>query len=109
MYDNFGHGGVDQNFSEHQQDGFNPFAGFHSSGFHSAGGQTINMDAEDVMEMFFGAAMNSRPVEVQVKLSFFEAANGCRKDIAFEYFTKGTVESKETYIFLNSLAFAISV
>ena len=88
MYDNFGHSGVDQNFSEHNHaDGFNPFGGFHQgfqSNFHSAG----PLDAEDVMEMFFGGAMNSRPVEVQVKLSFFEAVQGCRKDISFEYFTK---------------------
>ena len=80
MYDNFGHSGVDQNFSEHNHaDGFNPFGGFHQgfqSNFHSAG----PLDAEDVMEMFFGGAMNSRPVEVQVKLSFFEAVQGCIDD-----------------------------
>lgn len=40
------------------------------------------------MEMFFGGSINSRPVEVQLKLSFFEAVNGCRKDVSFEYFTK---------------------
>lgn len=90
MYDNFGHSGVDQNYSEQQGGGgFNPFSqgfggGFHSS-FHTSSGQ---MDAEDVMEMFFGAAVSSRPVEVQVSLSFFEAVNGCKKEINFEYFTK---------------------
>jgi DnaJ-class molecular chaperone len=85
LYDSYGHSGVDQNFNEqYHTEGFNnPFSGFLSN-FHSSG----PLDAEDVMEMFFGASMNSRPVEVQVKLSFFEAVNGCRKDISFEYFTK---------------------
>ena len=46
----------------------------HQGSVHSDG----TVDAEDVMEMCFGTVMSSmRSIEVQLRLSFFEAVNGC--------------------------------
>ena len=92
MYDNFGHSGVDQNYQQSNQSagGFNPFGGGGFGGFqgnfHTSSG---TVDPEDIMEMFFGGSMGQlRPIEVNVTLSFFEAVNGCRKELTFEYFIK---------------------
>jgi DnaJ-class molecular chaperone len=47
LYDNFGHGGVDQNVGGGHEGGFNPFSGFggFQTSFHSSGGP---LDTEDV-------------------------------------------------------------
>jgi molecular chaperone DnaJ len=86
-YDNFGHAGVDESMGG---GGGNPFQGF-GFGFEGFGGQQVNMDAEDVMEMFFGmGGMGGmrRPTEVTATIGFFEAVNGCFKDVGFEYFVR---------------------
>lgn len=83
-YDSFGHAGVDENMGG----GGNPFQGG-GFGFQGFGGQQIHMDAEDVMEMFFGAMGGGRrPTEVNTQIGFFEAINGCSKEITFEYFVR---------------------
>jgi molecular chaperone DnaJ len=88
-YDNFGHAGVDESMGG----GGNPFAqGFGGFGFGGGGfggGQQVHMDAEDVMEMIFGMGGGGRrPTEITTTIGFFEAVNGCSKDVSFEYFVR---------------------
>lgn len=97
-YDNFGHAGVDgAQGGGDPFNGQNPFAGFggfggFQGGFHTSSGE---MDAEDVMEMFFGGGMRAnRPVEVSVHLDFLEAVNGCNKKLNFEYFVRDAKRQK---------------
>jgi DnaJ-class molecular chaperone len=90
MYDNFGHSGVEQGANYDQgSGGFNPFGGGGGFGFETTFHSSGSLDAEDVMEMFFGGNISMlKPVEAQVTLSFFEAVNGCKKEVSFEYFIR---------------------
>ena len=84
-YDQFGT--VDDNMNAGAGQGpFGGFGGFHAGGFgfQSQG----NIDIEDVMEMFMGGSMGPQPVQVQIQIGFFEAVNGCKKEISFEYFVR---------------------
>lgn len=85
-YDQFGHAGVDENMGAPNGPGGGPFGGF-SYGFHTNG----SIDIEDLFEMFgssMGGAAIPRPVEARVQIGFFEAVNGCSKEITFEYFVR---------------------
>jgi molecular chaperone DnaJ len=88
MYDNFGHDAANA-----QDAGSNPFAGgFGNMGgfgmnFNGGGGQAASM--EDIMDMLgaFGQmGGQSRDIQARVRISFFEAANGCKKDVEAEYY-----------------------
>ena len=86
MYDTFGHDAANA------QDQGNPFQGF--GGFGNAGGFRVNVQEgafEDLFEMFsaFGQMGPNRDLQTRVRLSFFEAVNGCNKDITLEYFVVG--------------------
>ena len=99
LYDQFGHQGVDPNFSA--GGGGNPFAqggfGFGGGGgdfhFHTSGGHEI--DAEELFEAFFGMGGNGRrrqrgpkrgaDLQMNVTLSFREAVFGCSKDLNLRY------------------------
>lgn len=58
---------------------------------HTQGGGQV--DAEDLMD-FFNQAMGGAPrgagrdVQTAVRLTFFEAAHGCSKEVNFEYFVR---------------------
>jgi molecular chaperone DnaJ len=95
MYDNFGHAAVDGSAGDPGAGG-NPFQGFGGFGgpFGGAGGfggfqggfqgQQVDIDPEDIMDMFFGGS-GSRSAEVEVHIGFFEAVNGCEKEVRFSY------------------------
>lgn len=81
LYDNYGHAGVDPN----NNPGAGPFGGF--GGFH---GQQVQVDPEEIFEMFegmFGGRERGKGRDIQqaVSLSFFEAVNGCTKELTVEY------------------------
>jgi molecular chaperone DnaJ len=97
MYDNFGHAAVDGSAGDPGAGG-NPFEGFGGFGgfggpFGGGGfqggfqGQQVDIDPEDIMEMFFGGG-GSRSVEVELSIGFFEAVNGCEKEVKFSYQAK---------------------
>lgn len=98
QYDAFGHAGVDGQAGG----GGDPFAGFRG-GFGGFGGfgnggfrvhtTTEGIDAEDIFEMFsqaMGGGMRGagQDVQTQIRISFLEAVNGCKKNISYEYFVK---------------------
>jgi len=95
MYDDFGHAGVNQDMNQGSEGfssnpfaggGFGGFGGFNQGSFHTT---MDGVDAEDIMAAFFGGGSGfMNPIETQVQLSFFEAVNGCSKDISFEYFSR---------------------
>ena len=98
IYDNYGHVGV-ENMSSGGGGGGDPFAGFggfrggFQGGFHSAGGA---VDMEDLFSIFgqaFGG-MQQRDLQTKLRLSFFEAINGCRKDIEVEYYAPAPSASR---------------
>lgn len=81
MYDAHGHAGVDPN----------NFAGAGPGGFGGFGGAGFQqVDPEEIFEMF-GEMFSNRPrgkgIDIQkaVALSFFEAVNGCSKEISVDY------------------------
>lgn len=115
MYDQFGHAGVDPNFQ-----GFNggggpggPFQGFNfgDGSFHfsqSSSGGDIEIDPEELFDMFFGGGGGRRrgrrgprrgaDLQTHVRLSFKEAVFGSSKDVNLRYQTadnKGQVQVKE--------------
>jgi molecular chaperone DnaJ len=101
MYDQFGHAGVDPNF---QGSGGNPFAGggfeqafsFGDGSFHFSTSSSTNgdIDAEDLLEMFFGGGKKGKKsrgprrgsdLQMQVRLSFMEAVFGAKKELDLRY------------------------
>jgi len=83
-YDSMGHAGVDDSFGG-GQGGFNgnPFGGF--GGFRSTG----NMHAQDIFDFFeqtMSQHMRYSQPQGNVLLSFFEAVNGCSKEVVIEYY-----------------------
>jgi molecular chaperone DnaJ len=119
MYDQFGHAGVDPNF---QQSSGNPFeqsfsfgdGSFHFSTSTSSGG---DIDAEDLLEMFFGGAggkkgrRNRGPrrgsdLQMQVQLSFMEAVFGTKKEIPLRYQVmnreNGATQTKERTVTIDT-------
>jgi molecular chaperone DnaJ len=87
LYDNYGHAGVDPQAAGQGFDGFQGFGGF-PGGFQQ-GGQQVN--AEELFDMFEGmfggegARGRGRDVQQNVQLSFFEAVNGCTKEVSVQY------------------------
>jgi molecular chaperone DnaJ len=85
MYDQFGHAGVDP-----QNAGFGGFNGGPFGGFQGGfqGGQQV--DPQDIFEMFEGmfggeaARGKGRDVQQVLNLSFFEAVNGCTKEVSVQ-------------------------
>jgi molecular chaperone DnaJ len=98
MYDNFGHAGVDPNAQA--GDPFGGFGGF--SGFHVHQQSGVNINMEDLSEMFeaaFGGRMNTkrgRDVQIGIKLSFLEAVNGCTKDVEVAYIERSGPRDRGT-------------
>jgi len=102
QYDSYGHAGVDPNF----QGGGDPFAGFRGGGggfggFGNGGFRvhsTDDMGAQDIFDMFAQAMGGMRgqgqDVQTQMKISFLEAVNGCKKKINYEYFIREPVPGK---------------
>ena len=87
MYDTYGHDAA----NAHDQG--NPFQGFGGfQGFNNAGGFRVNFDEGPFQDIFdilngtFGQMGPNRDLQTRVRLSFFEAVNGCKKDINLEYF-----------------------
>ncbi len=85
-YDQFGHAGVDPSYGQ----GGGGFGG----GFGGFGGGFGDVDLGDIFSSFFGGGMggsSSRPNapqkgqdrEAKVRITFEEAAFGCKKDISF--------------------------
>ena len=123
MYDQFGHAGVDPNF---QSSGGNPFAGggfeqafsFGDGSFHfSSTSSNSDIDAEDLLEMFFGGGggkkgrKNRGPrrgsdLQMQVRLSFMEAVFGTKKEIDLRYQVinreNGTSQTKERKVSIDT-------
>jgi molecular chaperone DnaJ len=88
-YDSMGHAGVDDSFGGGQGGfgGGNPFA----QGFGGFGGfrSTGNMHAQDIFDFFeqtMSQHMRYSQPQGNVMLSFFEAVNGCSKDVVIEYY-----------------------
>ncbi len=104
MYDQYGHAGVDpQNAGFGGFDGgFGPFGGF-QGGFQ--GGQQV--DPQEIFEMFEGmfggegARGKGRDVQQTLNLSFFEAVNGCSKEVTVQYSDRknpGKVSTKKVKV-----------
>jgi DnaJ-class molecular chaperone len=99
QYDAFGHAGVDPNFAGHG--GGDPFAGFRGGGFGGFGNggfrvhTTDDMGAQDIFDLFAQAMGGMRgpgqDVQTQLKISFLEAVNGCKKRVNYEYFIREPV------------------
>ena len=92
MYDTFGHDAANAQDQGNPFQG-NPFQGFGGfQGFGNAGGFRVNVQEgsfEDLFDLFgsaFGQMGPNRDLQTRVRLSFFEAVNGCKKDINLEYF-----------------------
>lgn len=104
MYNQFGHAGVDPNFSA--GGGGNPFGGgggggfdFNDGSFHFGGqGGGQEMDPEELFDMFFGGGggggrrRNRGPrrgadLQMHVRLTFKEAVFGASKDLNLRYQT----------------------
>ena len=89
LYDNFGHSGVDQSNMGGGGNPFEGFAGFSGGGFQwnfQGGGARINEeDLQDIFGQIFGQQRVLRQqgmdLRTSIRLSFFEAVNGCSKDI----------------------------
>lgn len=91
VYNQFGHAGVDPNFSGGQQQG-NPFGGFD---FSQQGGGQAEMDPEELFDMFFGGGGGGRrrnrgprrgaDLQMHVSLTFQEAVFGTSKDLNLRY------------------------
>jgi molecular chaperone DnaJ len=97
MYDHYGHAGVDPNY---QQSGGNPFEqsfSFGDGSFHfSTSSSTGDIDAEDLLDMFFGGGGSKKSkknrgprrgsdLQMQVQLTFMEAVFGTKKEIPLRY------------------------
>ena len=116
LYDQFGHAGVDPNFQGGNPfgGGGNPFGGMDfgdgSFHFHSSSGGGVEMDPEDLFDMFFGTGQgrgsrrNRGPrrgadLQMHVRVSFKEAVFGTKKDLHLRYQVQdrktGQVEVKE--------------
>lgn len=85
--------------------GNGPFGqgGFGQGGFGFGGGgfggfqQGAEVDMNDVMDMFaqaMGGGSRVSTIQVQIQLGFFEAVNGCKKDVTFEYFVRDGKQKK---------------
>jgi molecular chaperone DnaJ len=99
MYDQFGHAGVDPNFSG--EDGRSPFNGgfdFGDGSFHFSGGTggAQEIDPEELFDMFFGGGGRSRrqrgprrgaDLQSQLHVTFKEAVFGCKKEVNLRYQT----------------------
>jgi DnaJ-class molecular chaperone len=83
LYDSYGHAGVDQGGAG----GPGGFGGFQGGPFGGFGGNAQQVDADELFEMFegmFGGAgsrQRGRDVQQVLQLSFFEAVNGCSKEV----------------------------
>lgn len=120
MYDQFGHAGVDPNF---QGSGGNPFAGFEQAfsfgdgSFHFSTSSTSgDVDAEDLLEMFFGGGgkksrKNRGPrrgsdLQMQVRLTFMEAVFGTKKELDLRYQVmnreSGATQTKERKVTIDT-------
>jgi molecular chaperone DnaJ len=120
MYDQFGHAGVDPNF---QGSGDNPFAGFEQAfsfgdgSFHFSTSSTSgDVDAEDLLEMFFGGGgkknrKNRGPrrgsdLQMQVRLTFMEAVFGTKKELDLRYQVmnreSGATQTKERKVTIDT-------
>jgi molecular chaperone DnaJ len=119
-YDQFGHAGVDPNFAggfgggggaggPFQQGGFQGF-NFGDGSFHfSQSGGNVEIDPEELFDMFFGAGggrgrgrkrgpRRGSDMQTHVRLSFREAVFGAKKDINLRYQVmdaRGQVSVKE--------------
>lgn len=102
QYDSFGHAGVDPNFAGHG--GGDPFAGFRGGGFGGFGNggfrvHTNDMGAQDIFDLFAEAMGGMRgpgqDIQTQLKISFLEAVNGCKKRVNYEYFVREPVSGNK--------------
>jgi molecular chaperone DnaJ len=104
MYDHYGHAGVDPNYQQQSGGSGNPFeqafsfgdGSFHFTTSTSSGGVGADLDAEELLEMFFGGGggkksrKNRGPrrgsdLQMQVQLTFMEAVFGTKKEIPLRY------------------------
>ena len=99
MYDNFGHEAANAHDQGNPFQGFGGFQGF--QGFNNAGGFRVNFQEgsfEDLFDLFggaFGQMGPNRDLQTRVRLSFFEAVNGCKKDINLEYFVVTSARGRQ--------------
>lgn len=107
MYDKFGHAGVDPQNAGFGGGGFEGFEGFgpFAGGFQGQGGQQV--DPQEIFEMFEGmfggegAKGKGRDVQQTLHLSFFEAVNGCFKEVTVQYSDRknpGKVNTKKVKV-----------
>ena len=88
LYDSFGHSGVDPSSGMGGGAGAGPFGGFGGFQWNFNGGATQINEEEmaDIIGQMFGQQARPRrnrgaDLRTSIRLSFFEAVNGCTKDI----------------------------
>jgi molecular chaperone DnaJ len=122
-YDQFGHAGVDPNFAGGFGGAGGPFQGgfqgfnFGDGSFHfSQSGGNIEIDPEELFDMFFGAGggrgrgrkrgpRRGSDLQTHVRLSFQEAVFGAKKDINLRYQTMdahGQISVKERNVTVDT-------
>ena len=107
VYDAYGHAGVDGSAGG-GPGGFGGFpGGFPGGPFGGFSGHAQQVDADELFEMFegmfggAGARQRGRDVQQVLQLSFFEAVNGCTKEVSVTYTDRqapGTTKTKKVKV-----------
>lgn len=114
MYDHYGHAGVDPNYQQQESNPFEQSFSFGDGSFHFSSSSN-DVDAEDILEMFFGGGKKTRKnrgprrgsdLQMQVQLTFMEAVFGTKKEIPLRYQVmnreSGATQTKERTVTIDT-------